>query len=248
MDIHLKSEKQIEIMAEGGAKLARVREALYELINPGVTAMDIERAAVRLIANEGAEASFKKVPGYHWATCLNVDNVIVHGIPNKYVLKEGDLLSIDVGLYYQGYYTDTTANLIVGTPTPFQKKFLEVGQQALNAGIKKARAGQKVSDISRAIQEIIEGAGYKVVRELTGHGVGKKLHEEPYVPNFVEDGADSVLKVGQTLAIEPMYTTGNGRIKIDKDGWTIRTADGALAGQVEHTIAITEKGPVVLTK
>lgn len=240
--------QKIEIMKEGGHKLAVVRDALIEAAKVGVSLQEIENLANSLIAKTGGEAAFKKVPGYHWATCLNLNDIIVHGIPNKTVLKDGDLLSIDVGLYYKGYYTDTTACLIVGKSSKEQRKFLEVGLQALNAGIRAAKAGHKVSDISRAIQTIIEKNGYSVVRELTGHGVGKSLHEDPYIPNFVETHHDPVLVEGQTLAIEPMYTNGLGKMRIEKDGWTIRTVDGSLAGQVEHTIAITAKDPIILTK
>lgn len=242
------NQDKLTAMKEGGHKLALIRDELIAFAKPGVVLQDIENLANKLIDASGSQAAFKKVPGYHWATCLNVNDVIVHGIPNGYALQEGDLLSIDIGLYHKGYYTDTTASTIIGTPAKELRNFLETGQRALNAGIKQARAGAKVSDISRAIQQIIEGEGFTVVRELTGHGVGKRLHEEPYVPNFVEDGIDKTLEVGQTLAIEPMYTTGNGKIKISKDGWTIKTADGSLAGQIEHTIAITQNGPLILTK
>ncbi len=242
------NQEKLLSMREGGHKLAAIRDQLVAFARPGIKLQAIEDLANQLISKSGGEAAFKKVPGYDWATCLNVNDVVVHGIPSDQTLLDGDLLSIDIGLYYQDYYTDTTASLVVGTSTPFQRHFLEVGRLALNAGVRAAKAGHKVSDISRAIQSLIEGNNFTVIRELTGHGVGQKLHEEPYIPNFVEDGKDPVLQVGQTIAIEPMYTTGNGRIKIAKDGWTIRTADGTLAGQVEHTIYISQKGPIILTK
>lgn len=242
-------QKKIQIMQEGGRKLSQIREQLVAAVKPGVTPLEIEGLANQLFDQSGGTPTFKKVPGYKWATCINRNDGIVHGIPNNIPFKEGDLVSIDLGLTYKGYITDTSATTVAGSPTPAQKKLIQAGIDALDAGINAARVGNKVSHISKAIESVIKAAGYTPVRELTGHGVGKRLHEDPYIPNFYDKhNPDSTLKDGQTIAIEPMYTTGGWKIKIDKDDWTIRTADGSLAGYVEHTIAITKAGPLILTK
>lgn len=243
------NEKKIAIMKEGGGKLAAIRDHLANMVKPGVTPLDLENQAVKMIQAAGGEASFKKVPRYHHATCVNVNNSLVHGIPTNTPFKDGDLVSIDLGLFYKGFHTDTSASVIAGKADPKTQQFINVGYKALEAGIKAAKPGNKVSDISRAVQTVIEKSGYTVIRDLTGHGVGRELHEEPYIPNFIDPHhRDSTLKIGQTLAIEPMYSLGSHEIKIEKDGWTISTADGSLAALVEETIAITEDGPIVLTR
>ncbi len=239
---------KIAIMQQGGHKLAAIRDLLVKTVKPGVTPLQIEALANQLIKDTGGTPAFKTVPGYNWATCININDGIVHGIPNAIPFKDGDLVSIDLGLIYKGYYTDTSATCVAGTPTAFQKKLIVAGDDALNAGIAAALVGNHVSDISRAVEGVLKSAGFTPVHDLTGHGVGKKLHEDPFIPNFYSKfNPDSVLHDGQTIAIEPMYTTGGYRIKIDQDNWTIRTADGSLAGYVEHTIAITKNGPQILT-
>jgi len=243
------NEKKIAIMTEGGQKLASIRDHLASMVKPGVTPLEIEAEAVNLIKKTGGKASFKTVPNYYHATCINVNSSLVHGIPTDTPFKDGDLVSIDLGLYYQGYHTDTSVSVIAGKKDIKTQQFINTGYKALKAGINAAQPGNKVSDISRAVQSVIEKAGYTVIRDLTGHGVGKKLHEEPYIPNFVDPhNHDSVLVEGQTLAIEPMYSQGGHEIKIEADDWTISTADGSLAALVEDTIAITKNGPIVLTK
>lgn len=236
-------------MREGGHKLAVVRDALGAAVKPGVTPIDIEELACRLIDQEGATAAFKEVRGYHHATCINVNSVVVHGIPNKTPFKEGDMVSIDVGLKYKGFYTDTTICVVAGEATPKQKHFIEVGYAALKAGIAAAKTGNHVSDVSRAVETVLRDNGYGVVEELTGHGVGRELHEDPMIPNFVDRHfPDPVLQEGQTIAIEPMYTEGKRYVVMDRDGWTIRTADGSLAGLVEETIMVTKDGGLILTQ
>ncbi len=236
-------------MQEGGRKLAQIRRQLAEAVKPGVTPLDIENLAVKLINKSGGQASFKMVPKYHFATCINVNDSLVHGIPTNTPFKDGDLVSLDLGLYYRGYHTDTSTTVVAGQSTPQLDQFIKVGLKALKNGIKAAQAGNRISDISRAVQTTIEKSGYSVVRDLTGHGIGKLLHEDPYIPNFTDHRHhDPELKVGQTLAIEPMYTMGDYRIVVGSDDWTISTADGSLAALVEDTIAITENGPIVLTQ
>lgn len=250
MHIHLKDEKQIKIMAEGGAKLARVRDALYDLINPGVSAWDIELAAVRLIANEGAEASFKKVPGYHWATCINVNTGVVHGIPKKEtIFEEDDVVSVDVGVYFKGFHTDTAVTKYLGVKEQ-KVHFLSVGRQAVKNAIKEAKVGNTIKDIAHAYESTLKKAGLNPIRSLTGHGVGRELHEDPYVPCFVGNSPEERVKIvpGMTLALEVMYTEGSGELKLDKDGWTLRTKDATIAALFEETVAVTQEGTLILTK
>ena len=235
-------------MREGGHKLYLIREKLRQFVRPGISGTDIETEAVKLIGESGAQAAFKLVPNYHHATCININDVVVHGIPTRQKIKDGDLVCIDLGLYYKGFYTDTTLMTVAGKPTPQLDRFVSVGEQALNAGITQAKVGNKISDISQAVQTVIETNGYEVVRELTGHGVGKELHEDPLIPNFIDRHNDSVLYEGQTIAIEPMYAAGSAKIYLHNDGWTISTIDRSLSGLIEETVAITKKGPQILTK
>lgn len=236
-------------MQQGGAKLGSIRDALAAAVAPGVTPLEIETLANQLIKKAGGQASFKMVHGYDYATCINVNSGVVHGIPNSTPFKEGDLVTIDVGLYFQGYHTDTSTSVVVGQPSGFQKNFLAIGQKALAAGISAATAGAHVSDISRAIQKVIESAGYSVIRELTGHGISRDLHEDPYVPNYYDSHSpDSRLELGQTIAIEPIYASGAPYLQTDPDGWTLSTADDSPAAVFEHTIYITDKQPIILTK
>lgn len=240
--------KKLKAMEQGGRLLAGVRDALIAAVKPGITPLEIDALADTLISQTGGQAAFKKVPKYHYATCINVNSVIVHGIPTSAPVKDGDMVSIDVGLYYQGYYTDTSATTVVGIATPFQVRFLQTGLDALKAGISKARAGNHVSDISKAIEKVITAAGFTPIRELTGHGVGKHLHEDPFVPNIYDPYApDPVLYLGQTLAIEPMYSAGSAKLRFEPDGWTISMADNSVAALIEETIAITPRGPRILT-
>jgi methionyl aminopeptidase len=248
--IKLKTPEEIRIMAEGGKKLARVKYALAKAVRAGVTSMDIEDLAVALIKEEGAEGSFNKVPGYSWMTCVNVNEGLVHGIPSKSVVfKDGDLVSIDVGLYFKGFHTDTSISVGIN-PKPENKKFLNVGLNALEAGISKARVGNYIFDISEAIESTIEGAGYTVVKALVGHGVGRDLHEDPQIPGFVPGRiSDSPIIVpGMVLAIEVMYAQGSDRVQVLEDGWTIAMRDGKISGLFEDSVAVTPKGTIVLTR
>lgn len=249
MNIKIKTPEEIEIMTVGGAMLRRVKNKLSEAIREGVNAMEIETLACELIKAEGAEESFKKVPGYHWATCINTNAGLVHGIPSPaMVFKKGDVVSVDVGVYYKGFHTDTSITVGIEL-TPENKKFLSVGKQALEKAISKARVGNYIYDISQAIEETVEGAGYSTVKALVGHGVGRELHEEPQIPCFVpgEIKDSPIIKSGMVLAIEVMYAMGEDRVQVLEDGWTIVMRDGKISALFEESVVVTEKGPKVIT-
>lgn len=247
--LSLKTPEEIKIMAEGGAKLARVRKSLMAKVGVGVSALEIESLADRLIKEEGAVPSFKMVPGYSWATCVNINDGIVHGIPKKdMIFKDGDVVSVDVGLFYRGFHTDTSDTILVGRD-PEKSKFLDCGRRALAEAIKQAKPGKKISDISRAIEETLEAQNYSPIRLLVGHGVGRELHEYPAVPCFVsKKGSDDVeLVPGLVIAIEVMYAAARPDLVTDRDGWTIRSRDGKITALFEETVAVTSRGPLVLT-
>ena len=250
MAIKIKTQEEIEIMKEGGAKLGRVKRALMAGVKPGVSSLDIENLAVKLIKEEGAEGSFNKEPGYYWMTCVNVNEGIVHGIPNKgLVFKDGDLVSIDVGLYYKGFHLDTSVSVGIKL-SPENQRFFNIGPIALERAIAKAKPGNYIYDISEAIESTIEGAGYSTIKALVGHGVGRKLHEDPQIPCFVPGRiTDSpIIEPGMVLAIEVMYAQGSDKVHILEDGWTIAMRDGKMSGLFEDSVAITEKGSIVLTR
>lgn len=248
--ITIKSSSEIQIMAEGGAKLGRVKNALAAAVKKGVSALDIEKLAVKLIKEEGASPSFSKVPGYHWATCININEGIVHGIPTAdVVFKNGDVVSIDVGIYYKGFHTDTSVSVGVN-PTPEIKRFLNTGILALQRAIKAAKEGSHIYEISKAIEDVVEAEGYTTIKALVGHGVGRELHEDPQIPCFVAGKIEDspVIKKGMTLAIEVMYAEGSDKVEILEDGWTIAMRDGKMSGLFEETVAITDEGNRVLTR
>jgi len=248
--IKIKTDEEIEIMAEGGAKLGRVKRALAAAVKAGVTASDIEDLANELIKKEGAEPSFKKVPGYSWSTCINVNEGLVHGIPTKsLIFRKGDVVSIDVGLYYRGFHLDTSMTVGIDV-TPGVQKFLNVGQNALERAISSARVGNYIYDISRAIESTVEAAGYSAIRALVGHGVGRELHEDPQIPCFVPGPREESpeIKKGMVLAIEVMYAMGSEKVEQKEDGWTIAMRDGKISALFEESVAVTNKGPRILTK
>lgn len=252
--IHRKSKQEIEIMREGGKRLATVLQQLLEYAKPGISLIELDKKASEYIKQQGALESFSTVKGYKWPTCLCLNDVVVHGIPTERILKDGDMLTIDVGLIYQGFHSDTAWTKIIGTdssPSKSDKElFMQVGQQALAAAINLAKIGNTVGMISESTQGIIEGAGYSLVKSLVGHGVGRELHEDPQVPNYSRGDAKNTYRFvgGETIAIEPIYVMGKGAVIYDNsDGWTISTKDGSLAAVFEHSIAITQDGPVVLT-
>lgn len=247
--ITIKTDEEMAIMAEGGAKLGRVKRGLKAAVKAGVTGMDIERLAQKLIKEEGAEVSFDKVPGYRWATCISVNEGLVHGIPmESMVFKKGDLVSVDVGLYYKGFHSDTSITVGVDL-TPENQKFLNIGQMALEKAISKVKVGNYIYDISAAIESTIEGAGYTTIKALVGHGVGHELHEDPQIPCFVPGRIQDSPKIekGMVLAVEVMYAMGSDKVEILEDGWTIAMRDGKISGLFEETVAVTSKGTKILT-
>lgn len=248
--IFVKNDSQISLMAEGGKKLARIKKELRKMIQIGTKASDIEGLAQELIKKEGGEASFTKVPGYHWATCINVNEGLVHGIPKKeIVFKKGDVIKVDLGFFYKGFHTDSSFSLGLGIDEE-TKNFLEVGKVALKNAINQARSGKRIFDISEAIEKTVSQKGYSPIEALVGHGVGKSLHEGPQIPCFRQGKKDKSPEIvpGMTLAIEVMYSQGSPEIKVDKDGWTIFMRDGKIAALYEETVAVTLHGPFVLTE
>lgn len=246
-----KTEKEIAIMHEGGKRLGEIRSKLLEKVQPGVTALEIETYAVDLIAKHGGTPSFQTVRDYQWATCISVNDVVVHGIPNQRAFVPGDVVNVDVGLLYEGFHTDTGWTVIVGNhKKPDVVAFLDAGKRALQQAIQTAVVGHTIGHISLVIQQCIEKAGYALVSSLVGHGIGRELHEDPHVPNVLRGKIQDKpqLRVGMVFAIEPIYTMGKPDTYRRDDGWTVATVDGSLAGQFEHTIAIGQKGPIVLTQ
>ena len=257
--IDIKSEKEIQIMSAGGKILAEVLLEVLDHAKPGVSELELDALAESLIKEKGAQAGFKKVKGYHYTICTSTNDVVVHGVPTDYKLKLGDIIGIDCGVYYKGYYTDMAQTLRVKSQISNLKsqkedevdRFLETGRRALDKAIKVAKVGNRIGHISRTIQDIIEGQGYSVVRSLVGHGVGKRLHEEPEVPGFLVRKIEKTPKLehGVTIAIEIIYNMGNPAVVYaNNDGWTIKTKDNSLSGLFERTVAITKKGPILLTK
>ena len=246
-------------MRRAGAILGEVLETLAEFISPGITELEIDRLAEELILKKGGEPGFKKVPGYKHAICISVNDIVVHGIPTYRILSEGDIVGIDCGVFFEGYHTDMAETLRVSTQNSklktqnYQKidKFLAAGKRACFAGIEQAKAGNRVGHISAAMQKIIEGAGYSVVRSLVGHGVGKSLHEAPEIPGYLARKIEDtpLLHEGQTLAIEIIYNMGKANVVYSgEDDWTIVTEDRSLSGLFERTVLITKSGPELLTR
>ncbi len=249
--IHYKQEGEIQIMREGGAKLREAVKLLVSTVRPGQTTQEIDKKAEKFILAQEAEISFSKVKGYSWATCLPVNEQVVHTPPGKRVLNEGDVLTIDIGAYYQGFHTDYATTFVVGASR--DKKvdtFLKVGRETLDKAIKQAKAGNHLGHISQIIEEGIYSNGYHVMEQLTGHGVGRDLHEDPFVPGFLDKPLNETLKIraGLVLAIEVIYSMGTEHIANEKgDNWSIVTADGSLSACFEHTVAITDKNTFILT-
>jgi methionyl aminopeptidase len=254
--IHVKTDKEVKIMQEGGKILA---DALFEVlkhVRVGVSESELDRLAEKLILQKGGEPGFKKVEGYKHTICISTNDVVVHGIPTDYKLKEDDKVGIDCGVYYKGLHTDMAQTVRVQSSKLSQKsdeidKFLKIGERAMWEGIKAAKLGARVGDISKAIQNTVEGQGYSVVRSLIGHGVGRELHEDPEVPGFLNEPIvkTPLLRKGMTIAIEIIYNMGKRDVVYsNSDGWTIKTKDGSLSGLFERSIAITGKGPLILTQ
>ncbi|MBU1992690.1 MAG: type I methionyl aminopeptidase [Patescibacteria group bacterium] len=248
MSIILKTEEEIAIMKEGGKILHDILHSLKEKITPGIKTYELEEYAQKLFKKYGVEAAFKGYQGYPAAICTSVNEEVVHSVPGNRILREGDIISIDAGVRSKGLITDSAITVKVGNVAPRISKFIETCEKALQKAIDTVRPGIHVVEIGTVIQEIVEGAGYSIVKDLIGHGVGKTLHEDPEVPNFKTPYKGPILEVGTTFAIEPIMAMGEGEIETLDDKWTIVTRDRSVAVQVEHTVAITPNGCEVLTK
>jgi methionyl aminopeptidase len=242
-----KSPQEVEQMARAGALVAETIALVGAQLEPGVSMVELDRLAEEHIAAKGGIPTSKGYKGYPAALCISPNSMVVHGIPTDYRAREGDLVSIDVGVTLNGFVADSAFTFPVGEVDPEAQRLLEVGQEALTAGIEQARPGNRLSDISYAVQTVTEEAGFSVVRQLVGHGVGRSYHEDPQIPNFGPPGRGPLLTEGMTLAIEPMINAGGPDVYLHDDEWSISTADGSLSVHFEHTVAITESGPRILT-
>ncbi len=245
--ITMKSAREIELMRRSGKITGHVLTELLKSAKPGMTLREIDRLAERGIRERGGVPTFKGYHGYPASICASVNEVVVHGIPGDRVLREGDVLSIDIGTTFEGYVSDTAASIAIGRASLEAERLLRVTQEALMRGIAQMQRGNRLSDIGHAVQRHAEASGYGVVRALVGHGIGTKMHEEPQVPNWGEPGRGIILRPGICLAIEPMITEGTHEVETLADGWTVVTADGKLSAHFEHTIALTDAGPRILT-
>jgi len=245
--IIIKSEAEIALMREAGRIVAETLRRVAEAIAPGVTTLELDRLAEETIRSHGASPSFKGYRGFPGSVCVSVNEELVHGIPGQRKLKEGDIVTIDVGAEVEGYHADSAWTYGVGSISGEARRLLEVTEQALYAGLALVKPGVRLYTISHAIQRVVEGAGMSVVRELVGHGVGRNLHEEPPVPNYGLPDRGPRLKPGMTLAIEPMVVNGPRYVKTLDDNWTVVTVDGSLCAHFEHTVAVTQDGMEILT-
>ncbi|MEK4664269.1 type I methionyl aminopeptidase [Paenibacillus sp. FSL R5-0519] len=245
--ITLKTKEQIEYMKKAGEILAACHREIAKMIRPGITTQEIDQFAEAFMKKNGATPEQKGYNGYQYATCASVNDVICHGFPGKYALKDGDIVTIDMVVNLNGWLADSAWSYAVGEVTPEAQHLLDVTKNSLYKGIELAVVGNRIGDISHAIQVYAEGEGLSVVREFIGHGIGEKMHEEPQVPHYGPPHRGPRLKEGMVITIEPMLNIGTYRSKLDSDGWTARTMDGSLSAQYEHTIAITADGPVILT-
>jgi methionyl aminopeptidase len=244
-----KSSQEIEGMARAGELVAETIALLGEQIQPGITTAELDRIAEDFIRERGGVPTSKGYRGFPAATCISPNSMVVHGIPGAHRVEEGDLISVDVGITLDGLVADSAYTYAVGEVDDETARLLEVGKQALEAGIEQARAGDRVGDISHAIQQVVEEAGFSVVRSLVGHGVGRSYHEEPQIPNFGDPGRGPLLQPGMTLAIEPMITAGGPDVYLHDDDWSISTTDGSLAAHFEHTVAVLDGAPArILTR
>ena len=245
--IAIKNERELQSMRQACKITAAARALAGEMVRPGVSTQQIDKAVHDFIVAQGAKPSFLGYHGYPASVCISVNNTVIHGIPGGYVLQEGDIVSIDVGAYYEGFHGDCAATFPCGAISTQAQKLIDVTKESFFEGIRFATRGHRVSDISHAIQKHVESNGFSVVRSFVGHGVGEQLHEEPEVPNFGQPGRGPRLLPGMTLAIEPMVNIGTYDVKVLGDGWTTVTADGKLSAHYENTVLITDGEPEILT-
>lgn len=245
--IVIKNAAELEGMRASGRIAGQVRDALVKCIAPGVTTRELGEHAAELIRGFGAESAFLGYKGYPGTICVSVNETVVHGIPGDRRIEIGDLVSLDIGVRYGGFVGDTAMTVLVGTVDPVKVSLVRTAERALAAGIAAARVGSRVSDISHAVQQEVESAGYSVVRRFVGHGIGRQMHEDPEIPNFVTGARGAVLKAGMTLAIEPMVNQGSPDVEILADGWTVVTSDGLPSAHAEHTVAVRDGEAEILT-
>ncbi|MDO8452147.1 MAG: type I methionyl aminopeptidase [bacterium] len=246
----LKTPQEIAIMRENGQKLDLIKKELKKLIVPGAVPLEIDKVAEKLILEAGGTPSFKMVRDYRWTTCINIKDGVVHGIPDKRPFLEGDIVSLDIGMFYKGFHSDSAFTVPVGKIPVETQKFLEAGRRTLKECIKQAKIGKNITDISRTMQKELEKDGYSPVRDLTGHGVGRELHEKPFIPCYWDPIRHPSIKIeeGAVLAIEVIYCLGSYELQLSReDNWTISTKDGKIAALFEETVAVTKSGPEVLT-
>ena len=246
--VHIKTKDEIELMRKSNRLVAKMLDKLGKMVKPGLTTAELDSAAEQYILKNGAIPTFKGYAGYPACICASVNDEVVHSIPGKRVLKDGDIISIDAGVKLNGFCGDATITVPVGQISKEAAKLIKVTSRALELGIAKAIPGNRIGDISNAIQTFVESQGFSIVRDFVGHGIGRDMHEEPQVPHFGRPGTGPVLQEGMVIAIEPMVNAGAYKLRILDDGWTAVTADGMLSAQFEHTVAITSKDPDVLSK
>ncbi len=248
MKIQSKTPEEIEIMRQGGKIAASVLATLSKKIEPGMTTFELDEIAEAIIVKSEATPSFKGFRGYPAATCISINNEVVHGIPSARVVADGDIVGIDVGVYYKGFHTDTAITVGVGQISDKAQKLINITKASLENGLAQIKASAHLGDAQFMIQKTLESAGLGVIRDLTGHGVGRELQEAPSIANYGQKGSGMVLEEGMTLAIEPMSTLGGWRVNMLSDGWTVVTADNSLSAHFEHTIVVTKNGCEILTK
>jgi methionyl aminopeptidase len=244
----LKLPNEIEKARASNRIVAEVLSRLREKVKPGVKTKDLDKIAEEIAEKRGAKPAFKGYHGYPHSLCISLNEEVVHGMPSERILEEGDIVGLDFGAYYKGFFGDATITLPVGKVTQKALRLIQVTEQSLYAGIEQAKEGNRLGDISAAVQSVVEDAGYSVVRDFVGHGIGKNLHEEPQIPNFGKKGRGIELKSGMILAIEPMVNEGEYKVQVLPDGWTVVTKDGSLSAHFEHSVAITGNGPDILSK
>jgi methionyl aminopeptidase len=242
-----KSEQEIDAMARAGRVVADTLALVGEHLRPGMTTKELDELAEEYIRSQGGTPTFKGYHGFPASICASPNSMVVHGIPGEYRIEDGDLLSVDVGVTLKGFVADSAYTFAVGEIDDDAQRLLDVGQAALEAGIAEARAGNHIGDISNAVQRTVEEAGFSVVKSLVGHGIGRSMHEEPQIPNWGEPGRGPLLAPGMTLAIEPMITAGGAEVVVAADRWSISTDDGSLSAHFEHTVAVRDGGPRILT-
>ncbi len=246
--IILKSPDEVEKIRASNVIVANILNELRGIIKPGITTIELDRYSEELALKMGAKPAFKGYRGYPFSLCTSVNGEVVHGMPSDRVIRTGDIISLDFGIYHKGYYGDSAITVPVGEVPSVAQALIQTTEEALYNGIKEMRAGNRLGDISASVQECVEAAGFSVVRDFVGHGIGRSLHEEPQIPNFGVRDRGVKLEVGMVFAIEPMVNEGTYKVKVLDDGWTVVTADGKLSAHFEHSVAIAEDGPVILSR